>query len=121
MFTMQEYDGPNCEDGTETSASTVSLPAAQSYNDHGRYAHYDFAVCTQLGDTMSVFPVFQAFWIELSSIGGTVFYKTDVQKGVTIGSALLLVGICFLVQHGRIAYLQAKKQRRASTEPGLSA
>eukprot|EP00937_MAST-01D_sp_MAST-1D-sp2_P005791 g5791.t1 len=70
-----------------------------------------------LGDTMSVFPVFQAFWIELSSIGGTVFYKTEVQRGVTIGSVLLLVGICFLVQHGRIAYLQAMKQRRASMEP----
>ena len=56
-----------------------------------------------LGDTMSVFPVFQAFWIGLSTIGGAVFYQLEWAKNV-IGVLFLIFGVMLLCQHGRLAY-----------------
>jgi hypothetical protein len=33
----------------------------------------------QLADVMTVFPVFQAFWISFGTIGGLVFYHRDTE------------------------------------------
>merc|ERR1712224_516620 len=51
------------------------------------------------GDTMSVFPVSQVFWIGFSVVGGVVFYKQGFVSA--IGIFFMIVGVCFLVQHGR--------------------
>lgn len=62
-------------------------------------------MATILGDTMTVFPIFQAFWISFSVIGGIVFYETDkhftIEKWVLYPFALILVGVgvLLLVQH----------------------
>eukprot|EP00937_MAST-01D_sp_MAST-1D-sp2_P000735 g735.t1 len=56
-----------------------------------------------LGDTMSVFPTFQAFWIGMSTIGGAVFYQLPWFQ-VMPGVFFMVVGVFFLCQHGRIAY-----------------
>ncbi|OQR82593.1 hypothetical protein ACHHYP_15751 [Achlya hypogyna] len=62
-------------------------------------------MATSLGDTMTVFPVFQAFWISFSVIGGIVFYGTaqtfTTEKWVLYPTALaaIALGVYFLVQH----------------------
>lgn len=62
-------------------------------------------MATILGDTMTVFPIFQSFWITFSVIGGIVFYDTAKEftttKWIFYPTALLLVGIgvLFLIQH----------------------
>ena len=35
-----------------------------------------------LGDAMTVFPVFQAFWIGFSVVGGVVFYEVGAVSAV---------------------------------------
>ncbi|CAK4507640.1 unnamed protein product [Aphanomyces euteiches] len=62
-------------------------------------------MATSLGDTMTVFPVFQAFWISFSVVGGIVFYDSErgfsTEKWILYPLALLLIfaGVYFLVQH----------------------
>ncbi|OQR88970.1 hypothetical protein THRCLA_09994 [Thraustotheca clavata] len=57
------------------------------------------------GDTLSVFPVFQCFWIGSSVIGGIVFYRKfydfHLFEWICLPSALLLIliGIYLLTQH----------------------
>ncbi|OQR93183.1 hypothetical protein THRCLA_08506 [Thraustotheca clavata] len=62
-------------------------------------------MATSLGDTMTVFPVFQAFWISFSVIGGIVFYGTartfTIEKWILYPIALssISIGIYYLIQH----------------------
>lgn len=62
-------------------------------------------MATSLGDTMTVYPMFQAFWISFSVIGGIVFYETEKEfttaKWICYPLALTIVsvGIIFLLQH----------------------
>eukprot|EP00658_Telonema_sp_P-2_P037616 TRINITY_DN2704_c0_g1_i3.p1 TRINITY_DN2704_c0_g1~~TRINITY_DN2704_c0_g1_i3.p1 ORF type:complete len:406 (+),score=85.93 TRINITY_DN2704_c0_g1_i3:220-1437(+) len=58
----------------------------------------------ELGGTMSVFPVFEAFWISFGVIGGLVFYNDssiqwgdDIKQGA--GAFFMLVGVVFLLRH----------------------
>ena len=55
------------------------------------------------GDTMTIFPVFQVFWISLGVAGGITFYHEEVSSTVEEICAYLLMaaGFCFLIQHGR--------------------
>ena len=53
----------------------------------------------QRGDTMSIFPVFQAFWITFGVVGGVVFYQIGAVD--LTGMALMVLGTTFLVQHNR--------------------
>ncbi|ETV86568.1 hypothetical protein H257_01722 [Aphanomyces astaci] len=62
-------------------------------------------MATSLGDTMTVFPVFQAFWISFSVVGGIVFY--DSERAFTwdkwvlypLALALISLGVYCLMQH----------------------
>lgn len=62
-------------------------------------------MATILGDTMTVFPIFQAFWISFSVIGGIVLYESE--KGFTLAKWILYpfallcvaIGVLFLIQH----------------------
>ncbi|KAF0686206.1 Aste57867_21992 [Aphanomyces stellatus] len=62
-------------------------------------------MATSLGDTMTVFPVFQAFWIIFSVIGGIVFYDSesdfDTTKWILYPLALAFIGlgVYCLAQH----------------------
>ncbi|EQC26575.1 hypothetical protein SDRG_15605 [Saprolegnia diclina VS20] len=57
------------------------------------------------GDTLSVFPVFQCFWIGSSVVGGIVFYRKfydfHLFEWICLPSALglILIGIYLLTQH----------------------
>jgi len=51
----------------------------------------------QRGDTMSIYPVFQAFWITFGVIGGVVYY--DYGTVDLSGLAFMIIGTYFLVQH----------------------
>ena len=64
-----------------------------------------------LGDAMTVFPVFQAFWIGFSVVGGVVFYEVGAVSAV--GTLFFVLGVYLLVQHGR----QARGQRVAMLSP----
>jgi hypothetical protein len=64
-----------------------------------------------LGDTMSVFPVFQAFWIGLSTVGGAVFYELEWAKNV-VGLLCLVFGVMLLCQHGRLAWRAEVERER---------
>ncbi|EQC34344.1 hypothetical protein SDRG_08116 [Saprolegnia diclina VS20] len=85
-------------------------------------------MATSLGDTMTVFPVFQAFWISFSVIGGIVFYGTaqtfTTEKWVLYPTALLCisVGVYYLVQHPSkpVPLPSPPPQKRASLQFQLS-
>lgn len=58
----------------------------------------------QLGGTMAVFPVFEAFWISFGVFGGLVFYNTsevswgsDIKQGS--GALFMMIGVAFLMMH----------------------
>ena len=53
----------------------------------------------QRGDTMSIYPVFQAFWITFGVIGGVVFYQIGAVD--LTGMSLMVIGTFFLVQHNQ--------------------
>jgi len=55
-----------------------------------------------MGDSMSVFPVFQVFWIGFSVIGGVVFYDSGAVS--LAGIVFFVVGVLFLMQHGKRKY-----------------
>ncbi|DAZ98606.1 TPA: hypothetical protein N0F65_001025 [Lagenidium giganteum] len=63
-------------------------------------------MATSLGDIMTVFPIFQAFWITFSVIGGAVFYESEKSftpaKWALYPMALvsIAIGVGLLVQHG---------------------
>jgi uncharacterized membrane protein len=63
-------------------------------------------MATSFGDIMIVFPIFQAFWIIFSVIGGAVFYESEkdftVEKWVLYPMAMISIaaGVLLLVQHG---------------------
>jgi hypothetical protein len=67
-----------------------------------------------MGDTMTVFPFFQVFWIVFSVSGGIVFYQQGALNLVGLGFVAL--GVAFLVQHGKLK----RFRRRAGddAEPG---
>ncbi|ETW04830.1 hypothetical protein H310_03954 [Aphanomyces invadans] len=73
-------------------------------------------MATSLGDTMTVFPVFQAFWITFSVVGGIVFYDSEreftLEKWVLYPLALSFIslGVYCLMQH-------PSKSLAASTGP----
>ncbi|CAI5735744.1 unnamed protein product [Peronospora destructor] len=58
------------------------------------------------GDTLSVFPMFQCFWIGSSVIGGVVFYKKYMRLSLfdwiclPIALAFIIFGIYLLAKHG---------------------
>ncbi|CAH0477603.1 unnamed protein product [Peronospora belbahrii] len=58
------------------------------------------------GDTLSVFPMFQCFWIGSSVIGGVVFYQKYTRFSLfdwiclPIALAFIIVGIYLLSKHG---------------------
>ncbi|CAI5721236.1 unnamed protein product [Hyaloperonospora brassicae] len=58
------------------------------------------------GDTLSVFPMFQCFWIGSSVIGGVVFYEKYTRFSLfdwiclPIALAFIIVGIYLLSKHG---------------------
>ncbi|CAI5707099.1 hypothetical protein KXD40_009189 [Peronospora effusa] len=58
------------------------------------------------GDTLSVFPMFQCFWIGSSVIGGVVFYEKYMRFllfdwiCLPIALAFIIVGIYLLAKHG---------------------
>jgi multidrug transporter EmrE-like cation transporter len=71
-------------------------------------------MATTLGDIMTVFPIFQAFWITFSVIGGAIFYQNDDEPFPTTDKvfyplALLAIalGVGLLVQHNSSS-LEAK-------------
>ena len=64
-----------------------------------------------LGDAMTVFPVFQAFWIGFSVVGGVVFYGVGAVS--MVGTLFFVLGVYMLVQHGK----QARGQRVAMLSP----
>ncbi|OQR83833.1 hypothetical protein ACHHYP_14242 [Achlya hypogyna] len=63
---------------------------------------------TMAGDTMSTFPVFQAFWIGMSNISGIVFFQQahsfTMTQWVMFPSALVLVmvGIILVAKHEKM-------------------
>ncbi|KDO15802.1 hypothetical protein SPRG_18661 [Saprolegnia parasitica CBS 223.65] len=63
---------------------------------------------TMAGDTMSTFPVFQAFWIGMSNISGIVFFQQahsfTMAQWIMFPSALLLVmvGIVLVAKHEKM-------------------
>ena len=66
-------------------------------------------MATSLGDIMAVYPVFQAFWIIFSVIGGAVFYESEksfsLDKWILYPLAMVsvAVGVALLVQHSTYA------------------
>ena len=52
-----------------------------------------------IGDCMTVFPVFQVFWIGFSVLGGVVFYESGAVS--LLGTAFFILGVGLLIQHGR--------------------
>ncbi|KAG7381172.1 NIPA-like protein 3 [Phytophthora boehmeriae] len=58
------------------------------------------------GDTLSVFPMFQCFWIGSSVVGGVVFYEKYTRFSVfdwiclPIALAFIIAGIYLLAKHG---------------------
>ena len=65
-----------------------------------------------MGDAMSVFPVFQVFWMGFSVIGGVVFYHTGAVSAW--GLLFFVFGVAFLVQHGKRSDKLANKFGGAS-------
>ena len=65
-----------------------------------------------MGDAMSVFPVFQVFWMGFSVIGGVVFYQTGAVSAW--GLLFFVFGVAFLVQHGKRSDKLANKFGGAS-------
>jgi hypothetical protein len=63
-----------------------------------------------LGDTMSVVPVYQGFWIMFTTIGGSIFDNFSKQSYLymNLGFLLMFLGVLFLMRHGHIAYLISK-------------
>ncbi|EEY62683.1 uncharacterized protein PITG_14465 [Phytophthora infestans T30-4] len=59
-----------------------------------------------VGDTLSVFPMFQCFWIGSSVIGGVVFYEKYTRFSLfdwiclPIALAFIIMGIYLLAKHG---------------------
>jgi len=75
----------------------------------------------QLGETMSVFPVFQAFWITFGVVSGLYFYDLEASWAErfkrVIGIPFMMIGICFLFLHK-----QRKPQNMSGfTEPLVAA
>lgn len=70
-----------------------------------------------MGDGMTVYPVFQAFWIGFSVIGGIIFYESARDFSTTdwalypTSLVLVIVGILFLVRHSR-AKRESSRQTR---------
>jgi len=58
-------------------------------------------VAMKTGDTMSVYPVFQAFWIFFGVVGGVVYYQIGTVNAV--GTCVMMIGIVFLIQHSKKA------------------
>merc|ERR1712086_76410 len=84
----------------------------------------------QLGGTMSVFPVFEAFWISFGVIGGLVFYNDssiswsdDFKQGA--GVFFMLIGVAFLLLHPESEadrnHRQAREQHHATLTESLQA
>ena len=69
-----------------------------------------------MGDSMSVFPVFQVFWIGFSVIGGVVFYDSGAVS--LAGVVFFVVGCAFLVQHGKRKYEAARGIGAGAAVPG---
>jgi hypothetical protein len=68
-------------------------------------------VAMMKGDTMSVYPVFQSFWITFGVIGGVVYYQLGTINVTPV--AIMMVGMCFLVQHGKQVRLEAARTKGA--------
>ena len=68
----------------------------------------------QRGDTMSIFPVFQAFWITFGVIGGVVYYNAGTVD--VTGLCFMIIGTYFLVQHNYYVNLAADDEERAEVE-----
>merc|ERR1712166_896664 len=72
----------------------------------------------QLGDMMSVFPVFESFWISFGVLGGLVFYNGKLAPGAweqAYGLIFMLAGtVCFLL------HPDPQLRDRTDTLPSLS-
>jgi hypothetical protein len=61
----------------------------------------------QMGDIMTIYPVFQAFWIGFGVFGGMVFYQDFKDLSTTqwaiylCAAAAMVVGCFFFFEHGR--------------------
>jgi hypothetical protein len=70
----------------------------------------------QLGEIMTVFPVFQAFWISFGVIGGIVFYQqASSLDGVAIfmhflAAVMMVLGCVLLMKHGKDEWLVIKRR-----------
>jgi multidrug transporter EmrE-like cation transporter len=70
----------------------------------------------QLGEIMTVFPVFQAFWISFGVIGGIIFYQqgshlSDVAIILHILAAIfMVVGCVLLMKHGKEEWMVIKRR-----------
>lgn len=74
----------------------------------------------KLGDMMSVFPVFESFWISFGVLGGLVFYNDKLPPGSWeqgYGLLFMLVGIGFFLLHPDP---EATRGRSATTDTSLS-
>ena len=74
----------------------------------------------ELGPIMTVFPMFQAFFIGFGVIGGIVFYETgldEVERAIHfVAAVVMLVGCGCLMKHGKefhkAAYGLSARERR---------
>jgi hypothetical protein len=72
----------------------------------------------QLGEVLTVFPLFQAFWIGFGIVGGMVFFQQthELQMGDWIvhgcAGVFMLVGCVCLAEHGRLAFMLGVVQQR---------
>ena len=75
-----------------------------------------------IGDSMTVFPFFQVFWIVFSVSGGIVFYQQGALN--LTGLFFMCLGVSFLVQHGKIKQFRTRavdrKQAAAERRAGDS-
>jgi len=81
----------------------------------------------QMGEIMTAFPVFQAFWISFGTIGGSVLYN-DFHNYVDsqwimllVAVALMILGVYFLWKHPskQDSEAKSKKMEPESIESGL--
>jgi len=109
--------------------SKTLIMAFDGYNQFDQIAPYAF-ICgmiftitgqqlllnaaLELGPIMTVFPIFQAFFIGFGVVGGIVFYQTGDSMSSTVwtlhwlSAALMLAGCACLMKHGKEFWAQSQ-------------
>jgi len=76
-----------------------------------------------MGETMSVFPVFEASWITFGVGSGIMFYNPDVSWGRDCWEALgvlpMLVGVVFMMQHVEKQKLHVRRASMDRSTPSM--